>query len=170
MRAKGGTENAAELRVKEANMPQDIESRLQERNDRVRDHSAAIVNQRIERITQSNIDRSIAKGRDAIVRRLAQLDMEWDIDRALMLNFSLAGGAAFAIGLTRYVNTPRPYPRRKGFLYLLGAQLGFLFVHATVGWCPPMAVLRRLGFRTRTEIDVERSALLEALEPRTTLS
>ena len=31
--------------------------------------------------------------------------------------------------------------------------------HALQGWCPPLAVLRRLGFRTAKEINEERFAL-----------
>ena len=34
-----------------------------------------------------------------------------------------------------------------------------LFQHAVKGWCPPLPVLRRLGFRTMREIDEERFAL-----------
>jgi hypothetical protein len=36
---------------------------------------------------------------------------------------------------------------------------GFLFQHAIEGWCPPVPILRRLGFRTAREIDIERVAL-----------
>src|SRR4051794_4391924 len=35
----------------------------------------------------------------------------------------------------------------------------FLFQHAVQGWCPPVPLLRRLGFRTMREIDTERYAL-----------
>jgi hypothetical protein len=35
----------------------------------------------------------------------------------------------------------------------------FLFQHAVQGWCPPLPILRRLGFRTASEIDTERYAL-----------
>ena len=35
----------------------------------------------------------------------------------------------------------------------------FLFQHALQGWCPPVPVLRRLGFRTVYEIDRERFSL-----------
>jgi len=35
----------------------------------------------------------------------------------------------------------------------------FLLQHAVQGWCPPLPVLRRLGFRTAREIEVERNAL-----------
>ena len=45
------------------------------------------------------------------------------------------------------------------WLVLTGAVLGFLFQHAVSGWCPPVPVLRRLGFRTRGEIDREKFAL-----------
>ncbi|HJS07611.1 MAG TPA: hypothetical protein VJ809_08115, partial [Pirellulales bacterium] len=40
-----------------------------------------------------------------------------------------------------------------------GVVLSFLFQHAVQGWCPPVPVLRRLGVRTREEIDREKYAL-----------
>jgi len=44
--------------------------------------------------------------------------------------------------------------------YLLPAVVaGFLLQHALQGWCPPLPVLRRLGVRTQTEIELERYAL-----------
>ena len=36
---------------------------------------------------------------------------------------------------------------------------GFLLQHAIQGWCPPLPVFRKLGFRTRAEIEQERYAL-----------
>jgi hypothetical protein len=36
--------------------------------------------------------------------------------------------------------------------------------HAMQGWCPPVPLLRRLGIRTRNEIDREKYALLKAAE------
>jgi hypothetical protein len=35
----------------------------------------------------------------------------------------------------------------------------FLFQHAIQGWCPPVPILRRMGFRTAHEIEQERNAL-----------
>jgi hypothetical protein len=131
--------------------------------DRVREHTAPIVNRRIDLHTQASVADCTRRGRDAILQRLAELDYEWDVDRALMANFAVAGGAAFLIGITRYAQTPPWLPKRKGFLYLLSAQLGFLLVHATVGWCPPASLFRRLGFRTAREIEAERRLLLSAL-------
>jgi hypothetical protein len=37
--------------------------------------------------------------------------------------------------------------------------LSFLLLHAIQGWCPPLAILRTLGIRTREEIARERYAL-----------
>jgi hypothetical protein len=133
------------------------------RGDRVRVHSSPVVNHRIDMLARATVDECIQRGHDAIVQRLAELDREWDIDRVLMLNFALVGGATFAVGLSRYAST-RPFaPRRKGLLYLFGAQLGWMLLHATVGWCPPVPVLRRVGFRTSREIAAERNALQNAL-------
>jgi hypothetical protein len=35
----------------------------------------------------------------------------------------------------------------------------FLLMYAVQGWCPPVSILRRFGFRTRQEIDLEKYAL-----------
>lgn len=144
-----------------------IVQRLERGVDRVRDHSAQHVNRRIAREIDSNVEHCIRQGRDAVVKRLAVLDHEWDIDRVLMANFAALGGAAYAVGLERYAHPPRFSfgRRRKGWLYFFGAQLGFLMMHATMGWCPPVVVWRRLGVRTKPEIEVERALLLVALEP-----
>ena len=47
---------------------------------------------------------------------------------------------------------------RKWFI-VPGVIAAFLLQHAIQGWCPPLPVLRRLGLRTETEINRERSAL-----------
>ena len=131
--------------------------------DRVREHTAASVTRRIDRSTAADVDAAVVAGRDAILRRLVKLDYEWDIDRALFVNFAVAGGASFAAGLLRYTRTPLLARRRTGFFYLFGAQLGFLLLHGVVGWCPPVSVFRRLGFRTQREIEAERRDLRDAL-------
>lgn len=141
-------------------------AQLDHSGDRVREHTAEVVNARIDTMTRANVERTLARGRDAAVRRLGDLDREWDVDRALFVNFAVLGGLTFATGLTRY--TRRPIlgmfgKRRKGFLGLLGVQLGFLLLHGVVGWCPPVSLFRRLGFRTQREIESERHALQTAL-------
>jgi hypothetical protein len=134
--------------------------------DRVRRHTAPYVNHRIDQLTRASIVEHKAAGPAAIQRRLSELDQEWDVDRALMVNFAIAGGASFAVGLARYARGSLLGPRRKGFLYLFGTQLTFLLVHGVVGWCPPASVFRRLGFRTQREIEVERAGLRDASSSR----
>jgi hypothetical protein len=145
-----------------------IVERLERQTDRVRDHSAQSVNRRIVRGIEGSVARCIGDGRDAVLQRLAEIDREWDIDRVLMANFAVIGGAAYALGLERYARRRFLRPRRKGWLYFVGVQMAFLFTHAAVGWCPPVVVWRRLGVRTKAEIDVERSLLREAVEPSLT--
>jgi hypothetical protein len=52
--------------------------------------------------------------------RLAELDCEWDIDRALMVNFAVVGGAAFALGMLRYGGRRALGRWRKGLLTYSG--------------------------------------------------
>jgi hypothetical protein len=45
------------------------------------------------------------------------------------------------------------------FLVLPAVVFGFFFQHATQGWCPPLPVFRKMGVRTRREINKEKYAL-----------
>src|SRR5687768_15144905 len=120
--------------------------------DRVRERTPPHINRRIDHRTASSLERELAGGPADIARRLDELDREWDIDRAVMATFAAVGGANWLLSMRRWL-TGRG-PGRSALL--LGVQLGFLFHHARAGWCPPVSVLRRLGFRTRMEIEEER--------------
>ncbi len=117
--------------------------------ERVPRHTAAHVNEQIRRQTEQNIARYTAAGPAAIDQRLAELDREWDVERALEAN--AAGVVLLSVLLGRTVD--------RRFLYFPAVVAGFLLPHALQGWCPPVPILRRLGFRTESEIDLERSAL-----------
>jgi hypothetical protein len=127
--------------------------------DRVRAHTAPLVNARIDDVTEEAVTDATAGGVMAIGRRLGHLDKEWDVDRALMATFSVLGGTSFLLS-ERFAH------RKPGrfFRWLLRAQFAFLMVHAVVGWCPPASALRRLGFRTQREIERERRELLRNAE------
>ena len=84
-----------------------------------------------------------------IDRRIADLDREWDIERWLEANASSLALSGLLLGLT--VN--------RKWLLLTGTVMGFLLMHAIQGWCPPVPVMRRMGVRTRGEIDREKFAL-----------
>lgn len=45
------------------------------------------------------------------------------------------------------------------WFWLSGAVAAFLLQHGVQGWCPPLPVLRKLGLRSRRELDWERAAL-----------
>ena len=122
--------------------------------DRIRDETAPYVNERIDREAEGRIAFLKNQGHDAIIKRLAELEREWDVDRAVMANFAIVGGAAFTAGIKG----------RKGWLYFFSSQVAFLLLHAVKGWCPPTTVFRRLGFRSRQEIDAEKFALLDFLK------
>jgi hypothetical protein len=116
---------------------------------RVPEHTPDSYNEAIRRQTEENIAHCANAGREAIARRLAVLDQEWDIERALEANASSL--ALIGLGLGAFVD------RRFFALPILVA--GFLLQHALQGWCPPVPLLRRLGVRTAAEIEQERYAL-----------
>lgn len=122
---------------------------LPKTTNRVANATADEINERIRRDIVHSVAGCAADGEAAIQRRLDELDAEWDTERMLEANASalvLAG-----LGLGTWVD------RR---FYLLPAIVaGFLLQHALQGWCPPLPVLRRLGVRTQSEIEMERYAL-----------
>jgi len=117
--------------------------------ERVPQHTAEHVNERIRRDTEERVDRIAAGGREAIDRRLAELDHEWDIERTLEANAATLTAAGSALALI--------YDHRFALVPLIVGS--FLLQHAIQGWCPPVPVFRRLSFRTQPEIDYERYAL-----------
>ena len=117
--------------------------------DRVPLNTDACINASIRRKTENNIAYYASGGADAITRRFAELDQEWDIERMLETNAATATLVGMTLGIT---------VSRKWFV-LPAAVAGFLLQHAVQGWCPPLPVLRRMGFRTASEIDYERYAL-----------
>ena len=116
---------------------------------RVPEHTADDANEEIRRWTHEDIARIAAGGPEAIGRRLAELDREWDIERLLEANASTL--SLIGLGLGRFVD--------RRFYLLPAVVVGFLLQHAVQGWCPPMPVFRRLGVRTASEIEEERYAL-----------
>ena len=115
--------------------------------DRVPSHTAEPVNQKIEHATEDRVRHVMSHG--SVEQRLKALDAEWDIERAIEANASVL--AFIGIALAFFVH---PY-----WLALPGLVTAFLFQHAVQGWCPPVPILRRLGFRTVYEIEQERHAL-----------
>ena len=117
--------------------------------ERVPQHTADHVNEQIRRQTEATVARTAAAGPAAIDRRLAELDREWDVERTLEANAATAVLVGVTLGAT--------VDRR--FFFFPAVIAGFLLQHAVQGWCPPLPIFRRMGFRTQTEIEEERHAL-----------
>ena len=124
--------------------------------DRIRDNTPDSINQKIDRKTQQNIQYYNKQNEMVIKSRIKELDHEWDIERVLALNASLFALTGTILGIT--VN--------KKWLILPVVVTSFLAQHAVQGWCPPLPLFRKSGFRSRKEIDLERYALVETLEDR----
>jgi len=123
--------------------------KISQNADRVRANTADSVNQRIDQRIEDNVRYYSGRSQQEIARRIQELESEWDIERVLETmasSFSLTG---LFLGATR---------NRLWFL-LPTTVLSFLLLHAVEGWCPPVPILRRLGIRTREEIERERYAL-----------
>jgi hypothetical protein len=121
---------------------------MQDTRNRVPAHTSEEINKRIQSDTDMRV-RYYERHREKIPRRLHALDEEWDIERAIEANASALAFIGIVLGITR----------SRRWLVLPGLVTGFLFQHAIQGWCPPVPVLRRLGFRTAYEIEEERQAL-----------
>jgi hypothetical protein len=116
--------------------------------ERVPAHTSEEVNRQIEAEIAERVQR-IATQPASIPVRLRELAEEWDIERAIEANASSIVFIGVLLGF--FVH---PY-----WLALPALVAAFLFQHAVQGWCPPIPVLRRLGFRTAHEIEKERNAL-----------
>ncbi|QKT04403.1 DUF2892 domain-containing protein [Ectothiorhodospiraceae bacterium 2226] len=119
---------------------------------RVMKHTDPGLNAQFRADVEARVERLAAEGPQAIETRLRELEREWDIERVLEAN---AGSLAAMSALLAATNSRR-------WLLLTGVVGTFLTQHAVQGWCPPVPLFRRLGYRTTAEIDYERVALRAA--------
>lgn len=116
---------------------------------RVQVNTTSTINRRIREQTDARVDEYDTASPHAIDARLRQLDQEWDVERTIEANASTL--ILVGLGLGKFID--------RRFYALPATVAAFLLQHALQGWCPPIPILRRLGFRTQTEIDEERYAL-----------
>jgi hypothetical protein len=116
---------------------------------RVTQHTNATLNQSIENRSYRALAQEEQSDHEAMTRRIANLDHEWDTERVLEITSSSLILLGLLLGSARH-------PRWYGLSILVG---GFLVEHALQGWCPPLPVIRRLGVRSPQEIAEERMAL-----------
>lgn len=120
-----------------------------QQGDRVREHSPEQANNRVNADSQACLDALAGADREAVSRHIESLDREWDVERYLQMNASIVSLTGIVLGAAVH----------KRFLILPAAVFGFFFQHGVQGWCPPLPVFRRLGVRTRKEINREKYAL-----------
>ena len=118
-------------------------------SDPVRRSTKPDVNAKIDDDIRETVERYASASPELISQRIGVLEEEWDIERVLETNASTLALTGVLLGALGY---------RRGTLLSLGV-LGFLLTHATRGWCPPLPLLRRLGVRTRREIEREKFVL-----------
>jgi hypothetical protein len=120
-----------------------------ENADRVRANTAEEINRQIDRDIEIRVREYSHRTESEITRRINELEREWDIERLLATNASSLAFTGLVLGITR----------NRKWLIIPGIVLPFLFQHAIQGWCPPVPIFRRLGVRTRDEINREKYAL-----------
>jgi hypothetical protein len=118
-------------------------------HDRVRANTSGAVNWKIDTKIAETVKAYSSENRNAISQRIQELEGEWDIERVLEMKASALAFTGLVLGITH----------NKKWLMIPGIVLPFLFQHAVQGWCPPLPLLRRMGVRTREEIDREKYAL-----------
>ena len=117
--------------------------------DRVRANTSSRINQRIDDEIQNRIQYYASQTESALSARIKDLEKEWSMERWLETNASTL--ALVGVLLAAFVDVR--------WLWLSGIVLGFLLLHGIQGWCPPVPIMRRMGVRTRGEIDREKFAL-----------
>lgn len=121
---------------------------ISETTHRVPLHTPERINEKIAARTRQNL---ILHGTspEAVEKRLRKLDREWDIERVLEANASSLVLLGVILGA---LTSP--------WFYIISFLVGaFLLQHAIQGWCPPVRLFRRFGFRTHAEIASEYYAL-----------
>jgi hypothetical protein len=117
--------------------------------DRVRTNTAPEVLASLDQEARERVRRCADAGHDALTRRIEEVEQESDIERVLEANASALALIGLAAGVFLH----------RRFLLLTAVVLSFLLQHALQGWCPPLPLFRRMGIRSRQEIDAEKAAL-----------
>ena len=89
------------------------------------------------------------KGKGKMTNRLKELEDEWDIERIIHLHVS--GMSLTGVLLAFFVD--------KRWLILPAAAAAILVLHSMKGIAPQVQVLKKLGFRTKAEIDREKFSI-----------
>ena len=113
---------------------------------RVSINSNPNVNFKIRNHTIRNINIYKNSSDKILSDNIEKLNNEWDIERLLEAKAATIVITSTLLGLKS----------NKNWFLLTGAAGIFLLQHSIQGWCPPVPLLRRMGFRTSEEINNEK--------------
>lgn len=116
--------------------------------DKLRASSDPHINWEIDRKIEENIRKYTYQGSYEISERIKELEQEWDITRILQLNAATMALAGIGLSL-----------RNRGWLLLSGTVLAALAYFSIKGWGFSVNLFRKMGYRTRQEIDCELHAM-----------
>jgi hypothetical protein len=116
--------------------------------DRVPANTSSTANERVRRSMEQRLA-LYASHPDMGDERLAELDREWDVERALEVEAPLATLLGIALG----------WRVNQRWLALPLFSQSMMLLHALQGFYPLLPLLRRMGFRTEQEISAERYAI-----------
>ena len=120
-----------------------------DKSDRVRENTADEINRHLDRRAEDRVRGYADASRADITRRIEELEYEWSIERVIEAEAPVMGLTGLALGVS--VN--------RKFLALPAFVASMVLLHAVQGWYPLLPVFRRMGFRSRQEIDREKFAL-----------
>lgn len=122
---------------------------IEKSGERVRKSTSRSQNREIDQEIFTNVAKYSAQGDEAIEARIHEVDKAWDIERTLELNAGIIGLAGAILALTV----------DKRWAIVPGVVTTFLIQHAVQGWCPPLPLFRKMGIKSRPELDREKYAL-----------
>src|SRR5262245_59629180 len=111
--------------------------------DRVRQHTDPEILNKIECNLESSLRFYATQPAEEITSRIEELERECDVERMLETKAAALALTGAFLGLMS----------SRKWLLLACVVSGFLFQHALSGWSPPVPLMRKLGLRTRSEID-----------------
>jgi hypothetical protein len=116
---------------------------------RVRENTSDEDNQKIDFKVEKIIGDYRHLSIDDITCRISELKKEWDVEKTLEVNASTLALTGLILGT---------FGSRRWYLLSM-IVTSFLLQHGIQGWCPPLPLFRKLGIRTRQEIDEELYAM-----------
>ncbi|HEX6124151.1 MAG TPA: hypothetical protein VFZ23_02140 [Pyrinomonadaceae bacterium] len=121
-----------------------------EENDLVRRNTAQEVNQTLDTRMADRVRGYAARGdSNELSARIEELEQEWSIERLIETEASIMG--LTGLGLGAFIN--------RKFLAVPAFVGAMVLLHGVQGWYPMLPLFRRLGFRSREEIDREKFAM-----------